>query len=513
MGLFSRFSSATRTAVGNLAVRALSNSVAKGYMLPGNGGAGYGGWLGAVGGHNVPHEPFAGAWQRNMDNAAGAGPLLLSNSAIYTCTDVISSSIASLPVRILQPSDSPDVRVPHVNHPYWGLLQKPNSFQTSLQFLQQYMLSKLTTGNVYVFMVRDARSVVNEMFVLDPSCVQVLLSDTGEVFYRLNRDLLAGVDTGVTVPARDIIHDRMMCIGGAGQGSALVGTSPLYAAALPAMMAGRMQMASETFFANMSRASGVLVAPGKIEPTVARKLQAEWEANYSARGLGKTAVLTNGLEFKPMSVDAADSELVAQLGWTIRNIASIYHVPQYMLGEMDKATYRNSEQMSRDYYRQCLGYHINAFEQCFNAGLQLSGGVVVEFDLTELFRMELDARYGAYQIGLQAGFLAINEVRALEDLPPVPGGDQPRVQMQYVPLAVADQLALANAKPPAPSPAPAPPAPAPAPKTIGFDGITDIVSSNDQLELNFEFEPEQLDLLVAAFGERFTLSETTQNGA
>ena len=496
MGVFSRVATATRTAVGNLGVRALTYSVAKGYALPGSdgGNVGYGGWLGGSGGHGVPHEPFTGAWQRNMDNAAAAGPSLLANSAIYTCTTIISSDIAVLPVRLLRVDEDSDIRIPHVRHPYWALMQRPNSFQTSLQFIQQYLVSKLTYGNTYVLLVRDARYVVTEMFVLDPASVQVLISDDGSVFYRLGRDLLAGTEQAIVVPARDIIHDRMASIGHQMYGGALIGTSPLYAAALPAMMQGRMLMASETFFANMSRASGVLVAPGKIDPTTARKLQAEWESNYSGKGLGKTAVLTNGLEFKPMSVNATDSQLPAQLGWTTRNIASIYRVPQYMLGEMDKATYRNSEQMSRDYYRQCLSYYIHSFEQCFNAGLNLPNGIVVEFDLAELFRMELDSRYNAYQVGLNAGFLAINEVRALEDLPPVAGGDIPRVQMQSVPLELADALAQAQvtnelAPPPAPNPSPAP---APADDT-----------KIEQLE--FEFEPAQMDMLVAAFGENFTL--------
>jgi hypothetical protein len=117
--------------------------------------------------------------------------------------------------------------------------------------------------------------------------------------------------------------------------------------------------------------------------------------------------------------------------------------------------------------------------------------------------MEADLRYAAYDTALKGGWMTINEVRAKEDMPPVAGGDMPRVQMQSVPLALADALAAAtiDAKPAAPAPAPAAPAPAPAPKP----------DAGKQLDLDFSVDPVQMDLLVAAFGENFDLGEN--NGA
>jgi HK97 family phage portal protein len=472
----------------------------KSYTLPGSGASGGGGgsWLsGGQWGGSATHEPFTGAWQQGLNSAAAAGPLLLANSAVFACTNVISSDIAVLPVQILRDSVGSS-REPHYNHPAWGLMQNPNFFQTSLQFIQHYMASKLVHGNTFVLLMRDARYVVNEMFVLNPTRVQPLVADDGSIFYRIGRDVLSGVGD-ITVPARDILHDRMISIGG----HPLVGVSPLFAAGMSAMMAGRMELASEQFFANMSRTSGILIAPGKIDPVVARKLQAEWEQNYSGKGLGRTAVLTNGLDYKPMTVNAADSEIIAQLRWTVENIARVYNVPGHKIGEMNKATYRNSEQMSRDYVRNCLGYHIRSFEQCFQKALGIGAGVYLEFDLSDLYRMEADLRYAAYDTALKGGWMTINEVRAKEDMPPVAGGDMPRVQMQSVPLALADALAAAtiDAKPAAPAPAPAAPAPAPAPKP----------DAGKQLDLDFSVDPVQMDLLVAAFGENFDLGEN--NGA
>lgn len=453
----------------------------------GNSSPGFASWLMGATGGAIIREPFTGAWQRNISEAAAMGPNVYANSAVFTCTNIISSDISILPVQVLRVNPADGIREEHRFHPAWLLMQQPNSYQTTLQFIQQYLTSKLTNGNTYVLLLRDARTVINEMHVLNPSRVQPLTADDGSIFYKIGKDVLAGVEE-ITVPARDMLHDRAMTLW-----HPLVGMSPLFAAGMSAMMAGRMQMASEQFFANMARSSGVLIAPGKIDPVVARKLQTEWEANYSGHGLGRTAVLSNGLDYKPMTISAADSEMVSQLRWTIEDIARVYRVPQYMVGEMSKATYRNSEQMSRDYFRQCLAYHIRAFEQCFTKAFGMAPGTEVVFDLSDMFRMEADVRFANHQISLNSGFKSINEVRWDEDMPPVPGGDEPRVQMQYVPLSQA------NVPPPASTPAPAPPPPAaePAPSPP---------APKKQLEL--DFDPVQMEMLVDAFVERFDLGET-----
>lgn len=455
--------------------------------------SGYGGWMGSIGG--AVREPFAGAWQKNV-TGSHAGIYTAANSAVFTCNNVISSDMSTLPVQIMRPNTTTGVPEPHYNHPAWALFQNPNPTQTLAQFIQQYMVSKLTHGNTYVLLIRDARYVVNEMYVLDPYCVQPLVADDGSVFYRIGKNSLAGVSTDVTVPARDIVHDRYTTFT---QLHPLVGVAPLFAACVSAALSGEIQMTMQQFFANMAIPSGFLVAPGKIEKTISRQLQQEWEANYSGKGIGRTAVLTNGLDYKALSVKPVDTDMVQLLRYSVEDIARCYRVPPYMVGELSKATYRNSEQMSRDYFSKCLAKQINDIEQCFTKALGMTGGVEVKFDLTELFRMEADVRFANYQIALNAGFFSINEVRAMENMQPVPNGDTPRVQMQYVPLALADKLAEAQLKP-----APAPtPAPAPAPPSKAVEDLS-------QFELIFD-DPDQMSLLSDAFGEHFDLGEN--NGA
>lgn len=383
-------------------------------------------------------EPFAGAWQQGVHAASSAGPDIFANSSVYSCINIISSDIARMPVQVLRVNPKTNVRELHTQHPAYGLFRNPNSNQTSLQFIQQYVTSKLTCGNTYVLLLRDARGVANEMYVLDPRKVQVLLTEKGDVYYRLGRDPLAGIEDSFTVAATEIVHDRAVTLW-----HPLIGVGPLFAAGVSAMLSGRIQINAERFFANMSRPSGYLFAPGKIDEKIARRLQTEWEQNYSGKGLGKIAVLTNGLDFKPMNLTAVESETAALLRMTAEEIARVYRVPPFKLGDPSKMTYRNNEQMARDYFNNCLSYHLESFEQCFEKALQLRNGVEIEFDASAMFRLDAESRYTAHKDALNAGWKSVNEVRAEEDLPPVVGGEEPRVQMQYVPLSQVDALTAA----------------------------------------------------------------------
>lgn len=376
-------------------------------------------------------EPYAGAWQNGDEIRAHQRKSPLAHSAVYTCINIIASDISKLPLRVKRPRGSSPGMEEHPNHPINRVLRVPNRYQTALQFLLYYFASKLWTGNTYVLLFRDARGVVESMHVIDPSTVTPSITKEGDVWYMVKATNLNGLTEDTYIPARDILHDRAMTLF-----HPLIGVSPLYAAAVSANIGNSISANSEQFFANMSRASGVLSAPAEIPPATADRLKREWDGNYSGLGFGKVAVLGSGIEWKPLAINAADAQLIEQLRFTVEDIGRVYRVPSFMLGELAKQTYRNSEQSARMYYQGCLSHHIESAEQCFTSKFEMEGGVRVVFDLAPLFRMESDVRYETHAKALTAGIKSINEVRAEEDLPPVKGGEEPRMQVQYVPISM-----------------------------------------------------------------------------
>lgn len=393
--------------------------------------------------HGYVHEPFAGAWQMNRECFGPTGLF----SAVYACIAVIAGDVSKLPPKIRRrlPNGSKE---DFDNHPAARVLYYPNSYQTRVDFWGQFMSSCLFTGNTYVYLVRDERGVISEMHILDPRRVRVMLAEDGSVFYHIGSEPLAELIGTAYLPARDVLHHRLLCMA-----HPLCGTTPLYAAGVSAMTGQTIQSNSHAFFANMSRASGVLTAPGKISLDLAARLKTEWDQNFKGGQMGRTAVLGEGMKWEPLTISAADAQLIEQLRWSVEDVARCFRVPSYMLTDASKISFKNAEQLARNYYSQTLQYHIESIEARIDLAFDLRNDIYCEFDLSALLRMEFDARMSAYQTAINSGVLAINEARKLEELPPVEGGDEPLVQSQYIPVSMAGEIRAAPPPPASPPPA------------------------------------------------------------
>lgn len=403
-------------------------------------------------------ESFAGAWQSfRVDSRQN----ILAFSAVYACVSMISDDIAKLRPKLIE--ETPDGVWAEVqrNSPFWAPLEKPNRYQTRIQFISQWITSKLLYGNAYIYIERDARTVGTALYVLDPRRVVPLVADDGSVYYRLSADYVASVAQDMVVPASEIIHDR--CIT---PFHPLIGVSPIYACGLSATQGLRIQTNSARFFENMSRPSGQLTAPGKISDETASRLKREFEQNFSAGNMGRLFVAGDGLAYSPMTIPAADAQLIQQMQWTVEDVARCFHVPPFKIAQTDNPRIPNIMVLNQEYYSQTLQLLIEAVELLLEEGLGMVGKYSVEFDLDGLLRMDPSARATANQVAIGAGYLTPNEARLKENLPPLEGGETAYMQQQMWPLAqLAERPLPAGGIPPAPLPAPAapvalPPAPA-----------------------------------------------------
>lgn len=394
-------------------------------------------------------EPFAGAWQRNMEVRPETA---VSNPTEFACRTLIASDIAKLRVKLVE--DSGDGIWTETSNPaYSPVLRKPNRYQTRIQFWESWMLSKLGTGNTVVLKGKDNRGVVDSLYILDWFKAKPLVAPDGGVYYQLAADNLAGINEPVTVPASAIIHDRFNCLF-----HPLCGLPPIFASGLSAMQGLRIQENSLQFFTNNSQPGGILTAPGTIDDATALRMKEHWEKNYNGDNVGKIAVLGDGLKYEAMSVNALNSQLIEQLGLTDEKICTPYHVPKYKVGVGDPPPYNNIQALNIEYYSQALQRHIEDAEECLDFGLDLSSRLGVEFDIENLLRMDSVTQMTVLKDGVAASIIAPNEARAKIGYKPKKGGDSPMAQQQNYSL---EALAKRDAKDdpfasnaPAPSAAP-----------------------------------------------------------
>lgn len=406
----------------------------------------------------VIRESFPGAWQRNVEVRAES---VLSFHAVFACQTLIASDISKLRIKLVRQTD--DRIWEEVDNWSYPVLYKPNRFQTRIQFIECWVLSKMRSGNTYVLLQRgkDDRGLerVEAMYVLDPNRVTPLLTETGDVYYRLDADELSGIGQDIVVPARDIIHDRFNCLF-----HPLVGLSPIFANGLAATHGLSIQNDSTLFFQNGAQPGGILTAPGHISDETAKRLKEYWDTNFSGKNAGKVAVVGDGLKYEAMRAKATDSQVIEQLRWTAEVVCSTYHVPPYKVGLGQPPSVGSVQSWNLDYYTSCLQVLIEAIEILLDEGLGLRGegqdgpNLGVEFDLDDLLRMDTATQYDVAQKA--KGMLTLDEQRRKINAPPIEGGETIYLQQQdhsLAAIAARDaQLIDAVNNPPVPEPPAAP---------------------------------------------------------
>lgn len=374
-----------------------------------------GGWFPIV------SEPFSGAWQRNIE---WTRETVLAYHAIFSCITLIASDISKLRIGLVRKdSDGVWTDIPLGKY---SVLQKPNSYQNSIQFYENWINSKQARGNTYALKERDAQRNVKALHILNPDAVTVLVSDSGDVFYQLGQDNLAEIGNGgITVPADEIIHDRFNCLF-----HPLIGLSPIFACGLAAYNGLKIQENSSNHFRNMSRPGGIITAPGAISDEVAKRLKEHWDSNYSGKNYGKTAVLGDDLKYQPIgSLTAVESQMVEQLKLNADIVCSTFHVPAYkVIG--NAPAYNNIEAQEAAYYSQCLQVLIESIELCLDEGLELPRNTETRFDLDGLLRMDSKTLVETLGNGISKAIYSPNEARRKLNLKPVTGGDSPMIQQQ-----------------------------------------------------------------------------------
>jgi HK97 family phage portal protein len=393
-----------------------------------------GGWLSLV------REPFVGAWQRDI---AVRVENVLTYTAVFSCITLIANDIAKLRLRLVKQDDNGIWQEVEANSPFWPVLRRPNRYSNRIQFIAQWITSKLVFGNTYVLKERDARGVVTALYLLNPPLVTVLVADDGSVYYELSRDNLSGLqDQRLVVPAREVIHDIYFA-----PYHPLCGMSPIRACGLAATQGLEIQRSSTRFFERGAKPAGILTAPGHINAETALRLKEYWENNYTGDNAGRTAVLGDGLKYEQLVMTADDAQLIDQLKWTAETVCSAFHVPAHMVGIGQPPTYNNIEALNQQYYSQCLQSLIESIELLLDEGLELPKPLGTEFELDGLLRMDTKTKTEAARQAIQSG-VSPNEIRRKYfDLGPVAGGETPYLQEQQWPLRHLAERPLPSQRP------------------------------------------------------------------
>lgn len=377
-------------------------------------------------------EPFAGAWQMNVEEKQET---VLCYPTLYACLNRISQDVGKLPFQLKREDANGIWKLDGGNTAYWPVLRKPNGYQTAQQFREQWILSKLIQGNTYVLKERDNRGVVVRLYVLDPCLVLPLVSSGGDVYYQVNfpsaANLLPANYPGeqLVIPASEIIHDRLNTFH-----HPLIGVPPVCAAHWPAVKNLKILRDATRFFTNGANPGGILTAPAGMSEDDANAVKEYWNTNFQGDNAGKVAVIGADMKFTPFAFKAADSQLVEQMRYSDEQICQPFGIPPFKVGIGSIPAGLGVDAINQLYYADALQAHIEAMENLLDEGLGISRPLGVELDLWPLLRMDVGKQAEVETKLTGGGIKTPNEGRFVFGLDPLEGGDTVYMQQQDFPL-------------------------------------------------------------------------------
>lgn len=300
-------------------------------------------------------------------------------------------------------------------------MAKPCKYLTKFELIELLMGYVLLWGNSYSWRDRDGLGRQMGLIPLHPSRVRPGLTSKGEKVYELDGK------NGFT--DYEILHIPGFGFDGIG------GISPVSAARQGIGLALAAEEFGARLFANGALSTGILTSDQRLNPEQADALMARWKQKRT--GLDKafdTIVLDSGLKYQQLTIPPEDAQFLESRSFQVSEIARMFGVPPHMLMDTDKATSWGTgiEQQSIGFLVFTLRPWLVRVEQRFTEILKPEP-VYAQFTVEGLLRSDSAARAAFYREMWSLGVLSTNEIRALEEMPPVPGGD-----VRYRPLNMGE---------------------------------------------------------------------------
>jgi len=142
-------------------------------------------------------------------------------------------------------------------------------------------------------------------------------------------------------------------------------------------------------------------------------------------------ILSGGASWRPMSVNPDEAQFLESRRYTATEIANLYGVPPELVTDVEgaKGYVTALSQRMRMWYITGLMPRIVRIEEAMSS--LLPRPAYVKFNVNALLRMEPSERTSFYQAAQLGEWMTRNEIRALEDMDPMPGGDEPLHSVQW----------------------------------------------------------------------------------
>ena len=346
-------------------------------------------------------------------------------SAVLACLRILCEDLSALPLNLYR--RTPQGAVLAVDDPRYRLLHdSPNPWLTSMELREGMILDTLLFGQSFTEKVIGADGIealyplaAGRMF--PANFLDLNVPPPTPLFWRYTDPRGQRV-----LMSDDIWTIRMLAPAGYLEGSSLI---LLAREAIGLLLAAEEQGAR--LFSNGVQSNLVLQTDQELDADHRNQLRDALQTTYSgSSNAWRTIILDGGLKAERLGLTAQESQYLESRQYQLEDIARIFRVPEVLLGISSRgrsSTYASAEQFFLAYVKHTLTPWCTRIEQAANRDLLAPSetDLFCKHDLDSITRADLQTRYAAHAAGISSGFLTRNEARQMENLPTLPGLDEP----------------------------------------------------------------------------------------
>ena len=336
-------------------------------------------------------------------------------SAVYRATELISDSIAVLPIKIQQ-TDKKNGKNEVESHP----LKVVFSDRANGNILSKYNMMKLLIqsvilrGNGFAYIERAEDGTVTGLRFLEPQEVIINYNKiTNELYYTVPK-----MTKSKHIEPCNMIHLIKNSYDGVN------GISILSFAARELKTANATEESAKSFFDNGMNLSGVLTVQGQLSQKQKDDIRSSWAQAYQNGGQG-LAVLQGNMSYQPIQISSKDAQMLESRLFNIQDIARFFGISPVLLGDLTHASYNTIEAVQQEFLVHTLQPYVTMVENEFNRKLLKPSEkkLNIMLETNEILRTDKSAQANYYSTMLTNGLLTRNEVRKELGYNPVEGGD------------------------------------------------------------------------------------------
>jgi HK97 family phage portal protein len=341
----------------------------------------------------------------------------LSLSALRRSVSLLAESVAQLPCEVYKREG--DQKLKAVDHPLYDILHnQPNQKDSSFEYFETGQGFLGLNGNHIALIERDNKANITELIPIHRDKVQILKGSDGLPYYHL-------IEENKTLPMRMVHHVKAFSMDG------FQGLSPLQTSPDSIGLELAVEEHASNVFSNGTTLSGVIERPKdagsiKTQSGIDTVVNSFVGKHSGIRNMFSVAMLQEGMTYKQMAMNNDQAQLIEARGMSVADVSRLYGIPLSMLSESAGESYKSIEQQSLNFVIFGLMPWLKRWESAMRRDLLLPSErkeYFIEFNVAGLIRGDMKSRYDAYAIARQWGWLSVNDIRRLENLGPVEGGN------------------------------------------------------------------------------------------